>query len=787
MSQLANTGTAQSRTLANQALPRRVKKILESALEFAAEQLESGLTRTLDEFEQQVFKFAEQARNNQVQSRWLEALRVIKRTRPDLIPRFLVLLEATLAGIRADEVVVSSEEQTSNIVASELSLVEESDMDEATVFAEITSRAEMRNSLPIYLLGQRFGVLAGKPAFDAEDLPIGPHSLCRMLKEAAVCLELSNEHRLLLFRVFERVVISDFTNFVDRINEILAQRNVLPHLQHASFRSKGSGQKANGGAEDAAEPETESASQAESEKSGGPRAPEPTMASRPRESLPWPGLNQAPRAAPPSGNPAQAKEDFGQIRDLLAGRRELISKLGSDKPGVPSGPQYVAPSEKVQSVLGNLQHSPNLTTMEGGKSVPRTVAHLKNDLLAQLRKSAPEDHSPALQEEDSDTFDLIGMLFDHLTKEIRPASPASSLLTKLQIPLLRVALDDKGFFTQEAHPARQMLNAVAETGAYWLSEEDADTALVSKMQSLVDRTMKEFDGDLGIFQSMLTDISGHLQTVARKAEVAERRHVDAAKGKEKLAVARENAAKAVEALTKGQNLPKFTHTLLTQAWTDVLALTALRNGEHSEQWKHQLGIAEQLVELAKPGAAKPEDSKELHAEVESALSQVGYHQSEAQAIAARLIDPAAEDDSGATSRTELSLKLKAKSRLGADVAANKKAAESLTSEEKVFAEQIKKLPFGSWIEFVTNQQGDKVRRRISWYSTVTGNLLLVNHRGQKVAEETIAGLSRLMAKKQAFIVEEKKEGLVDRAWNAVVSALKSFSGKAAPPEAEAMA
>ena len=66
----------------------------------------------------------------------------------------------------------------------ELSLVENVDMDEATVLAEIASRAEVRNSLPLYLLGQRFGVVAGKPAFDAENLPIGPQALCRMIRQS---------------------------------------------------------------------------------------------------------------------------------------------------------------------------------------------------------------------------------------------------------------------------------------------------------------------------------------------------------------------------------------------------------------------------------------------------------------------------------------------------------------------------------------------------------------------------------------------------------------------------
>jgi len=81
---------------------------------------------------------------------------------------------------------------------------------------------------------------------------------------------------------------------------------------------------------------------------------------------------------------------------------------------------------------------------------------------------------------------------------------------------------------------------------------------------------------------------------------------------------------------------------------------------------------------------------------------------------------------------------------------------------------------------VTNQQGDVVRRRLSWYSSVTGNALFVNQRGQRVAEQTLDGLARLLAHGQARIVTAERASLVDRAWQATLNALRSFAGGNAP-------
>jgi hypothetical protein len=470
------------------------------------------------------------------------------------------------------------------------------------------------------------------------------------------------------------------------------------------------------------------------------------------------------------------------MRQLLAGRRQLLGKLNPDR-GPDREVAREVSTEQLQQVLGRLQNRPASPVMVNGRPATRSIQHLKQDLLAQLRQQSPDQQAASLAEEDGDAIDLVAMLFDSINKDVRPNSAAATLMSKLQVPLLRVALQDKQFFTRQQHPARMMLNTIAETSAYWLSDEEHDEALLGKMNAVVDRTVRDFDGDLGLFHTLLEDLSNHLQTVSRKAEVAERRHVEAARGREKLSLAREHASSAVEALLRNQNLPRFTHTLLNQAWTDVMALTSLRHGEESETWRQQLVVAERLIAIAKDSrAVPPPDAPELRQEIESALSQVGYQADEAAAIAQRLVEPMSGNDDDAASRTELTMRLKARARLGADQGPRAEAKAKLSEAEQAQYDALKHVPFGSWFEFVTNQQGDRIRRRLSWFSPMTGHVLFVNHRGQKVGEHTLDGLARLMVRGEVRRVEEEKESMIDRAWNSVMSALKSFAGQAATAE-----
>ena len=227
-------------------------------------------------------------------------------------------------------------------------------------------------------------------------------------------------------------------------------------------------------------------------------------------------------------------------------------------------------------------------------------------------------------------------------------------------------------------------------------------------------------------------------------------------------------------------MPRFTHTLLSQAWTDVMALTALRHGDDSEQWRQQLEIAERLVATSRTPAGtttlSADDAQTLRQELIASLTQVGYQEEEASAIAQRLVDPGAGGDDDSASRTELTMRMKARARLGEEMQQVKRRKLALSPDEQARLDQIKALPFGTWFEFTVNQQGDTVRRRLSWFSTVTGHVLFVNQRGQKIGEYTLDGLAKAMVQGQAHIVEEEKGTLIDRAWNAVTAALRTFAG-----------
>jgi hypothetical protein len=405
---------------------------------------------------------------------------------------------------------------------------------------------------------------------------------------------------------------------------------------------------------------------------------------------------------------------------------------------------------------------------------PRSLLDIKQTLLAQVRQQ--RGRGASFSREDSDTFELLGMLYGQIEREIRTDTPASGLLRRLQMPLLRVALQDRGFFVRAQHPARQLLNAVAESGARWLDDDDVDPQLLAPLQQAVSNVVEHYDGDPSVFEASNQELQAQLHNLARKAEMTERRHVDAARGKEKLEIAKRQAADTIAELVGEQRLPKFVRALLNQAWADVLTLTLLRQGAESEEWRQQLDMTRRIVATCGRRVGPPDTDLASH--IEAALSQVGYHAEEAAAIARRLTSALDDDEDDPASRTELTMKLKARSRLGEDTGGKHKAAATpRNAEEQARYDQLRVMPYGTWIEFVTNQQGDVVRRRLSWYSPVTDNALFVNQRGQRVGEQSLDSVARMLTRGQARIVTAERGRLVDRAWQATLNALRSFAGR----------
>jgi len=728
--------------------PARTQRLLEASYVLCTEALHEPLRRCLDEFERQLFVLAEQAHRSSEQQECFASRQRVLQDRTRFEQRFMERLAAAINEIDADAHKPAADAAEIKPWQS-LELLDTVEQELSLALEQLAARGEVRHGGVLYELGYRMAVLIGAPPLEGRALPLGPHVLGHACHQASIELELPLKHQLLLLQHFDQSVIQTLGPLYATINAQWQADGILPQLRSIPIPRRLSKRPPRAAAAAAAVAET-----AQPAASAGAQAG--------------------------SGGSIAVLES---LRDLLAQQR---ASQGGGISGQPGG--RAASEDELQFALGALQQHLAQVTDNASREL-RSAARLREELLTQLNIGKPAGAPRTqLSGEQGDTVELVARLFEQVGQQLQQGGNAQGLLSDLQLPVLRMAVADHSFFEKREHPARRLLDTVTAAANDWLdgSDDESNRPLATKLEQLVSRANQEAPS-AGLYTTLLADIEHHLALLTRKAQSAERRHVEAAQGRERLDQARHRAGELM-AERFAQSPPRgLLRALLDRAWSDVLALTLLRHGEDSDAFRSQLAITDQLL-----GRLPVDDRLQLQVEVESGLQQIGMHAEEAVQVAQRLLgagtpDPAVE----LPSATDLALRLKQHQRLGEQQStaphepvparpAPVHAPEPSPRERRI-EERLRHVPFGSWFEFIEPATGQIARRKLAWYSPMSGRCLLVSRRGQRGEEMTLGQLAHEIASGRVCEVPPEPETLLDRAWRSLTGSLR-LSGDGRRPQ-----
>jgi hypothetical protein len=682
--------------------------------------LETPLLNALQEFDQRLFTMADRARNHLEQQACFESRNTLERGGEAFRARFAAGLRDRF--VRLGELGRRDGGQPERI---ELSLVDTVEQEESDALAVLASRAEARHASHLFELGYRLAVLAASPPLEGEAQPAGPRALVAVLRDAAAPLHFSPAHRLLFFQAFENAMMASLDTLYGALNDHLRENGILPHLRVNAYARPA-----------VAAPRATPA-----------RSPEPEASVR----------DPAPAA------PTDHLSVLESLRDLLAQR---VQHTGGARAA--SIPARIASADELQIALGALQG--HLSDVAGNASREiRSAQRLRAELIAQLSANRPPGSPPvALTPEHSDTVELTAMLFENIAQELTTTGTARSLLGGMQWPVLRTAVSDKAFFEQQDHPARRLLNTVAEAANDWIDRADGDSALQEKLE----RVVGEVATAPAIDPRWVADIENHVAALSRKAQVAERRLAEAMEGRERLAQARRRAGELMAERMTTRSPRGVLKILLERTWSDVLALNLLRSDEGSPAFAACLDITDQLL-----GRQPIVNLAHLQAEVETRLQHVGMHADEAAEVARRLLRQQQDDDAALTN-TDIALRLKQRPRFGEEVLASAGETAPAPVEERKLSTParaqlaaLRQREAGTWYEF-TQFDGSIVRRKLAWYSPTGDRALFVNANGVRAEDRTLSQLANDLARGTAREWVAPQSSLMERAWQAIAGSLR---------------
>ncbi len=399
--------------------------------------------------------------------------------------------------------------------------------------------------------------------------------------------------------------------------------------------------------------------------------------------------------------------------------------------------------------------------------------------------------------DDADTVDLVGMIFRYMLDDPNLHDAVKSLLSHLHTPYLKLALMDKTFLDNYQHSARVLLNTMADVGARWV-REDNDRSVLPKIKTIVETILKGFVDDPEIFDRLLEDFSRFKENLEKRARMVEKRNTEAQQGLERLELARQQAADALESRLQSAGIPDVVSQLLRQPWTEFLSYNLLRHGEDSLTWGSALKVLDGVIWSVRPdqSAHNREDlqrrQESLDQSVSEGLSTIGYDPEaskrllaslkEAQELAYHSVagtsepappsepptEPTADSEVAAENTTEPDPEPAPAPRAPRKTA--KPPPPRLTEQESRMVEQLRELAFGTWFDFDRDRAVHRLK--LAWYSKVTAHYMFVDQTGVKQAVENQNDLARGMCRGTIRIVEPEKRSFMERALGAVLEKLR---------------
>lgn len=689
---------------------------LQQCLQLSTEFSSEYLHEFIEHAGEGLFKLADQAANNQQQQLYFDSREKLRNLNA-LDNRFKQHLEQTFDAFVHNRETVSDDLQSSK--QTSLSLVQDDALEESLALHSMGQKQESILAEAIYSLNQRLAIINRGRKIEPHYSPVEPAVFADALQQSLAEGEFSTKIKLLLYKWFDKYFMRHLYKLYQQLNEYLRQAGVLPNLSYHIERRPSSGTQ-----------------------SDSPKASSTATASNIEQIRNQAKSNrqQAENIAISSSQAIQ-QQLLQKILALQASHRPAGASTNYDAGSSLSHDELTKALSRIQQQQSQgFSHPPDKHQL-----TPVAVAQAE-----QLKQLQSENDDKRINRLDQEVINLVGMVFNYMLSDSNLTDKAKALLSYLHTPFLKLALVEKDFFEHPQHPARQLLNQLAEAGSRWLLDDQGKNNLIyQQMHSVVQQVLNHQGNDSAIFAQLAFEFSAFLREHKRRIQRTEERATQVAKGEDRLLEIKQKVEHILVKKSKHLRLPKPIETLLFEPWANYMQFTILRYGAKSDELRQALLTAEDILNFITPKHNRVEKQQAeamtegLFKRIQHGFDIVGYQQDKGQQLIKSLelcqqlssADIMANDDEIAAAEARLISQ-----------------SDSISDELKPYLAQLKDLEFGSW--FVFKNQSPSEIAKLAWFNERTNHYMFVNKIGQQTKVCTSSELARLLADKKLELLPD---------------------------------
>ncbi len=197
-------------------------------------------------------------------------------------------------------------------------------------------------------------------------------------------------------------------------------------------------------------------------------------------------------------------------------------------------------------------------------------------------------------------IDVVGSLFDQILSDSRVPPQMAREIARLQLPVLRVALNDSTFFSTRRHPVRRFINRIASlANAFDDFSEGQGAEFLQRVRKLVDDIV---EGDFDQIELYAAKVAELEQFIAGQTEGEAERSgaVTTLEAKESELRTQQRYMLQLRSALGPVGLPGYLNDFIAQVWSQALVLAVRRDGADSDRARRYRRVGTDLVMSVQP-------------------------------------------------------------------------------------------------------------------------------------------------------------------------------------------
>lgn len=533
-------------------------QLIEDLKSLSADVLGRGIERMFDGADDMLFEMARRSSNNKDQRLYFDTMRVVRLGRPKIGKIF----RGEIAEGFVPEADRRAKQPAEEITFENLSLQDSRALEESIAVSTMASKAENLYGHVLFELNRRFEWLIAERNAPIAPTALAPATISDAFRRSAEALDVEFDIELVIFKLFDRLVISDLGELYTRVLRFLDEHGVKP----AAIGGGGSVARSGGYAGPAG---------------GG-----------------TPGSGPAPGDTGAGAATAAVPQGYGFAQPPMMDAATLNALRALSGAGMSVAPVSAAPNYYGDAQLGADLAAAASGQIVAGWEAPRAYAYVQ-------RAGA------------------VGQMFNELMQDPTLPAPLKPRFDQLRFSVIKSALRDASFFADRQHPVRGLMNELTTLAA---SARASGLEALRRIEELVGQIQGQFDvaaEDVRAHSNALpspVDEKTLEQFFAQQKEDARQRRQSI------IERTRRVVAEELQLQTLSRKVPDGTWPLLNSGWAPLAALRLLKLGADSDGWREALDVLRRILESIdprRPAARGEENLRALSEHLESRLREIG--------------------------------------------------------------------------------------------------------------------------------------------------------------------